>query len=96
MGAGLDLRYLGSFQLCERQACSPIAAASDIDAWYGLDLHGGYTFNRWRGRPALAVGVNNVLDLAPPVRYVAGQSGVSQSTYDVVGRFFSLQLSSRF
>jgi hypothetical protein len=41
-------------------------------------------------------GVNNALDSEPPVPYVAGQSGVSGSTYDIAGRFFYLKLSSRF
>ena len=95
LAGGVNLRYLDGFQKCVLPACGALLARA-VSAWYGLDLNASYTFNGWHGRPTLAAGVNNLLDRAPPVSYVARQIGVAPSTYDLVGRFFYLRLSSQF
>ena len=48
------------------------------------------------GKTTLQLGVNNVLDAAPPVIYNAAAANSDATTYDFVGRLVYLRLAQRF
>lgn len=100
-GAGLDLRYVGSFTQCYEDDCSGGAVSRDVDAWYKVDLFGSYTVQSSAGSTILTVGINNLLGDSPPHIYVSDLGAIggyraSIYDYDYLGRFFYTRLSHRF
>jgi len=111
VGAGLNLRYVGSFTQCVQNVCDDGSSPFDgghVDAWYKVDLFGSYILKTSAGSTTLAVGVNNLLDRNPPLLYISGEVGSypyrdalaarssDASAYDYVGRFFYARMSHRF
>jgi iron complex outermembrane recepter protein len=96
IGAGLKLRYIGSFRECHQSNCNAAELSRDVDAWYKLDLFGSYTLPHVAGTTTLLAGVNNLLDRSPAVIYSGGEGNTDGTTYDLLGRFFYVRLSHRF
>ena len=96
VGAGLNLRYIGSFKECANRDCNHDQPSRDVKQWAKLDLFTSYAVGSVAGKTTLAVGVNNVANTKPAVIY-AGFAGTSDSTtYDYMGRFLYARLSQLF
>ena len=96
IGAGLNLRYIGSFKECANRDCNHDQPSRDVKQWAKLDLFASYAVGTVAGKTTLAVGVNNVADTKPAVIY-SGFAGTSDSTtYDYMGRFLYARLAQLF
>jgi len=97
VGAGFNVRYVGSFEECPNRDCNHAGGMSrEVAAWTKLDLFGSYSVNSKAGKTTLAVGVNNLMNKNPAVIY-AGFAGTSDSaTYDYMGRFLYARMSQLF
>jgi hypothetical protein len=93
-GAGFNLRYVGPYKECAQNACNSGAAARDVPQWYRADVFGSYSFKSSAGKTELTIGVNNVVDRAPPALY--GGLGDYDPSYDFKGRFYYTRLSQQF
>jgi len=98
--AGVNFRYLPSFDECEGGPCNvdsvepPIQRA--IDDYYYMDVFAGIDLVYPFGSTSFTVGINNVTDATPP--YIANGflAESDAATYDYAGRSFYLRLTQRF
>ena len=71
-----------------------------MDAYHQFDVRVGYDFsrfgNRWLEGLSLSVGVNNVLDEAPPFSQTEGNQNHDISSYDPIGRFVYFSAKYKF
>jgi iron complex outermembrane recepter protein len=103
--AGVNLRFLSSYDECPDSNCNGLEEEDpmtrdtftrSVDANVTADVFAGYSIKSKAGVTSLSLGVNNVLDQAPPVIY-SGFSGDSDgSTYDFMGRFVYARLTQQF
>ena len=113
LGIGATVRYIGSFMECADQTgvfgVTPNLQGSTfcslehdwerrVPAYASYDAIVSYRFSSRAGRSDIAMGVQNVLDTAPPRVYWAyGLTKLpSDAGYDFVGRYFYARLSHRF
>jgi len=96
VGAGFNVRYIGTFNECEQNNCNAGLPAREVSDWYRLDLHASYALRSTGGTTALTVGVNNVLDRDPPAIYGAVSGDYDPTAYDLKGRWFYARLSQTF
>jgi outer membrane receptor protein involved in Fe transport len=97
VGAGLNLRYVGSYNECDQNSCNtPGNLARTVDAWYKGDLYVSYGFKNAAGRTTVTAGVNNVLNRDPSLIYIGFAGDSDSSTYDYMGRFFYGRVSHLF
>jgi outer membrane receptor protein involved in Fe transport len=97
--AGLNLRFVGSYQECAANDCNDarnLATAHTVDRYAKLDLFGGYEFGNRLGRTSISIGVNNVLDATPPTVYNAPAANSDPATYDFVGRTIYVRMAQRY
>ncbi len=103
--AGFNLRFVSGFDECDDADCNGLAEEDEatremftreVDSNFTADVFAGYSMKNAAGVTSLSVGVNNVLDQAPPLIYngLAGDSDAS--TYDFIGRFVYARLSQQF
>src|SRR5262249_47652698 len=97
---GFNLRFIGTYKECAADDCNTpqnLATASrDVDRYLKLDLYGAYDVRSGLGKTTVQIGVNNVLDVMPPVVYNAPAANSDATTYDFVGRMLYLRLSQLF
>jgi iron complex outermembrane receptor protein len=73
-----------------------------VPDYYAIDMRLAYEFGkgraekRWYDGTRIAVGVNNVTDTDPPLIASASEDNTDKSTYDLLGRFFYLEISKKF
>ena len=92
--AGVAGRLVGSYKMCDDGDCStPNALSREVPAYATWDLFLGYTLKSVRGTSSVLLGVNNVLNQAPPLLYDSTSNNSNPSTYDFVGRYAYLKLS---
>ena len=96
VGAGFNLKYIGTYHECEQNNCNGGMPARLVDDWYQFDVHGSYSLKTGAGLTSLTVGVNNVLDRDPPVIYGATGGNYEPTAYDTRGRFFYARMSQTF
>ncbi|HMG56286.1 MAG TPA: TonB-dependent receptor, partial [Kofleriaceae bacterium] len=96
IGAGFNVRYIGSYEECNAKDCNHNQPSRDVNAWAKLDVFGSYTVKSKAGRTTVAVGVNNATGALPATIY-GGFAGTSDSnTYDYMGRFVYMRLAQQF
>jgi outer membrane receptor protein involved in Fe transport len=96
VGAGINVRYVGAFKECDQNNCNGGAASRDIAAWYKADLFGSYAAHSAAGTTSVTVGVNNVLDRAPPAIYGAPLGDYDPTAYEFKGRTFYARMAQQF
>jgi len=96
IGAGVNLRFVGTFKECDQNNCNGGAPSRDVERWYKLDVFASYAVKSAAGTTTLAVGVNNALDRAPSLIYIGFQGDSDAATYDYMGRFAYARLSHLF
>jgi iron complex outermembrane recepter protein len=83
------LRFIGPAQVAGVEPGSrPYDSVPAVFYW---DLAGAYRMGTW----SAVVGINNVLDRAPPF-LLDGNTNASAGTHDVVGRYFFARMSRTF
>ena len=95
-GAGMNVRFIGSFEECENDDCTiDDVKRRDVESNTTMDLYSSYVFNVMDGMgdSALSIGVNNVLDTQPSVIYNGFLGTSDASAYDFVGRYVYLRLT---
>jgi len=104
LGAGLSMRYIGAFRECagidgtnlSSGACyqtQNLFPTHHVDAYNVWDGFVSYTFANPMGRTAIAAGVHNLFDRAPPLIYDSATPTSDPTAYDFVGRFFYMRLT---
>jgi outer membrane receptor protein involved in Fe transport len=94
-GAGTNLRYVSSIKECENNDCNlHLGDGHERTVSWSMtgDLFASYELKSSAGRTLVSVGVNNVLDAAPPTIYRPNPDG-DASGYDFIGRYFYLRLT---
>ncbi len=98
--AGFALRFVGTYKECAGDDCNNptnLASASrDVGNYVKIDLFGSYALPLRFGKGTLQLGINNVLDTAPPLVYNAPTANSDAATYDFVGRVFYVRMSQLF
>jgi iron complex outermembrane receptor protein len=97
--AGVNFRYLPSFEECEGGPCNvnsverPIVRT--VDDYFYMDVFAGVNFLSSFGATSVTVGINNVTDATPP--YIANGflAESDAATYDYAGRSFYLRLTQQ-
>jgi iron complex outermembrane recepter protein len=95
--AGVNFRYLPSFDECDGGACKVESVERPIqrtvDDYFYMDLYAGVKLQSSFGATSVTVGVNNVTDAIPP--YIANGflAESDAATYDYAGRSFYLRLT---
>jgi outer membrane receptor protein involved in Fe transport len=95
-GTGANLRFIGTFKECQANSCFAGTPSRDVDRWYKVDLFGSYALKTAGGTTNLTLGVNNVLDRAPPSIYGQPFGDYDGSSYDLKGRTFYARMSQSF
>lgn len=92
--AGYNLRYIGGIEECEGQDCSEEAEAKRraVDANVTMDIYAGYSFQNPLGFTTFSVGINNFLDQDPPFIDAGFLANTDAYNYDLLGRYFYLNL----
>ncbi len=72
-----------------------------IDSWYSVDLQAAYEFRsdtggRWYDNTRIAVGMNNITDNLAPMIPSSSEDNTDKSTYDLLGRFFYVEVAKKF
>jgi outer membrane receptor protein involved in Fe transport len=102
LGAGLSLKYVGTYKECDTGFCSvnavsnPSPVSRTVKAWTPIDAFVSYALPSSYGRTSLAVGMNNVFDQNPPFVYNNGTYPSDPSTYDFLGRYMYLRLTHSY
>ncbi|MEZ4362434.1 MAG: TonB-dependent receptor [Kofleriaceae bacterium] len=96
VNAGVALHYVSGFDECERAECAEDFPARVVDASLTGDVFAGYTLRTRAGVTGLTLGVNNVLDQAPPAIYSGVYGDSDAATYDYRGRFAYVRLTQEF
>jgi iron complex outermembrane receptor protein len=96
MGAGFNLRYVGSLDECEQNSCNSGLPSRRVGAWYNVDLFGSHALTSRAGTTSVTLGVNNLLDRDPPAIYGSVYGDYDPTAYDFKGRFFYARLSQEF
>jgi iron complex outermembrane receptor protein len=97
--AGVNFRYLPSFDECEGGPCNVNGAERPIqrtvDDYFYMDVFAGVNLPFSFGTTSLTVGINNVTDVTPP--YIANGflAESDAATYDYAGRSFYLRLTQQ-
>lgn len=109
-GAGVNMRYIGSFQECEDDDCNTVLSdesldalepgdepnVRDVDANFTADIFAKYSLKSSAGQSTFSVGVNNVADTAPSVIFNGFLATSDAATYDFLGRFFYARFVQQF
>ncbi len=105
LGAGFRLRFVGGYDECQDRACNFLGDGAldffesrvrSVDSNLTADLFAGYSLTTKAGLTTMSVGVNNVLDQAPPRIYSGFATDSDSATYDYRGRFVYARMSQRF
>jgi outer membrane receptor protein involved in Fe transport len=100
-GAGVNVRYIGSFKECQDDSCDTYlkegspdfdpSLSRDVDANFTADVFASYEVKSPLGMSRLTLGVNNVLDQDPSVVFNGFLGTSDASTYDFLGRYYYLR-----
>lgn len=112
LGAGVNLRYIGSFKECgnlfgangqdglcyvDQTANLGVAQVSHrVKAWTNTDAFVSYSMRSGLGNTGVAVGVNNVFNTDPAVVYNGFLASSDAATYDYMGRYYYARLTHNF
>ena len=97
--AGVNFRYLPSFDECEGGPCNVNSVERPIqrtvDDYFYMDVFAGLSLVSAYGTTSVTVGVNNLTDATPP--YIANGflAESDAATYDYAGRSFYLRLTQQ-
>src|SRR5262249_28083183 len=92
LGAGLNVRYVDSFDECDNDNCNDASnGRRKVAAYVNADLFVDYTMKSKQGTTRVSLGVNNVANIVPPVLYTPTPNS-DPSAYDFMGRYFYLRI----
>ena len=97
VGAGLNLRFIDSFQECDNNNCNdPANGRRDVSKYATGDVFVDYGVKSSQGTTRVMVGVNNVSNANPPTIYDGPALNADESAYNFMGRQFYVRLSQLF
>jgi outer membrane receptor protein involved in Fe transport len=97
IGAGVNFRFVDSFQECFQNACNdPTNLRRPIPKYYNGDVFFNYQLKTSQGTTLVSVGMNNVANVQPPAIYNGAALNADESAYDFLGRQFYIRLSQLF
>jgi iron complex outermembrane receptor protein len=99
LGAGINLRFVNSSIECEDNNCNLNHAADqrrEVSKYVNGDLFASYALKSTQGTTSVTVGMNNALNVTPPLVYNNIAQDADPSVYDFLGRQFYVRLSQLF
>jgi len=97
IGAGFNFRFVDSFKECFQDDCNtPTNLRRTVSKYATGDLFFNYQLKTSQGTTSVAVGMNNVLNVQPPVIYNGQALNADESAYDFLGRQFYVRLGQLF
>ncbi|HMG54038.1 MAG TPA: TonB-dependent receptor, partial [Kofleriaceae bacterium] len=97
LSAGFVFHFIDSFQECDGDNCQdPTSPSRTVDSYSKLDVFSTIALGRGLGDVVLTLGINNVLDQAPPTIYNSVAGNYDPATYDLLGRFAYARLTQTF
>ncbi|WP_422490649.1 TonB-dependent receptor domain-containing protein [Endozoicomonas sp. ALE010] len=89
--ANYDLRYVHHL---EEEIDSEDETFNKIDSVFYHDVRVSYLFDEWK--TTVSAGVENLFDETPPLVLTALNANTDDRTYDTTGRFFYLNVNTKF
>jgi outer membrane receptor protein involved in Fe transport len=97
VGAGFNFRFVDSFKECEGDNCNdPTMLRRDVSKYATGDLFVTYNLKTSQGTTGITAGMNNVINVTPPIIYNGPVLNADESAYDFLGRQFYVRLSQLF
>jgi iron complex outermembrane receptor protein len=97
VGAGFNFRFVNGYQECEGDNCNdPTALRRDVSKYATGDVFLTYNLKTSQGSTGITAGMNNVVNVQPPIIYNGPVLNADESAYDFLGRQFYVRLSQLF
>src|SRR5262249_6200365 len=97
VGAGLNFRFIDSFQECNQNNCNVVAnGRREVAKYATADVYLAYALKSSQRTTQITAGMNNVANSDPSLIYTGGGLNSDASAYDFMGRQFYLRLSQLF
>ncbi len=97
VGAGFNFRFIDSYQECDQDNCNdPTNLRREVSKYATGDVFVSYNLKTSQGTTGITAGMNNVVNVQPPIIYNGPVLNADESAYDFLGRQFYLRLSQQF
>ena len=97
VGAGVNIRFVNSFQECENNDCNDSTnGRRNVSSYATGDLYLAYGLKSSQGTTSITLGMNNVANVTPPTIYNGPALNADESAYDFMGRQFYIRLGQLF
>ena len=97
LGAGVNVRFIDSFQECKSNSCNnPANPRRDVAKYGDGDVFVQYGLKTSQGTTQVIAGVNNVANSSPPAIYNGPALNADESAYSFMGRMFYVRLAQLF
>jgi len=96
-GAGFNVRFIDGFQECDQDDCNdPASLRRDVASYATGDLFVTYSLKSSQGTTSITAGMNNVVNVQPPIIYNGQALNADESAYDFLGRQVYIRLGQLF
>jgi iron complex outermembrane recepter protein len=97
LGAGFNVRFVDSYKECDNDNCNdPTNLRRDVSKYGTGDLFVTYNLKTSQGTTSITAGMNNVVNVQPPIIYNGPALNSDESAYDFLGRQFYIRLGQLF
>ncbi|HEX3757551.1 MAG TPA: TonB-dependent receptor [Kofleriaceae bacterium] len=97
VGAGFNFRFVDSYQECDQNNCNdPTDGRRDVSKYATGDVFVTYGLKTSQGTTNITAGMNNVVNVQPPIIYNGAALNADESAYDFLGRQFYVRLAQLF
>jgi iron complex outermembrane receptor protein len=97
VGAGFNFRFVDSYQECDHDDCNnPTNRRRDVSKYGTGDLFVTYALKSSQGTTSITAGMNNVVNVQPPIIYNGPALNSDETAYDFLGRQFYVRLGQLF
>jgi outer membrane receptor protein involved in Fe transport len=97
VGAGFNFRFIDSFKECDNDNCNdPTNPRRDVSKYATGDVFVSYSLKSSQGTTSITAGMNNVVNVQPPIIYNGPALNADESAYDFLGRQVYIRLGQLF
>jgi iron complex outermembrane recepter protein len=97
VGAGFNFRFIDSYQECDQDNCNDRTnLRREVSKYATGDLFVTYSLKSSQGSTSITAGMNNVVNVQPPIIYNGPALNADESAYDFLGRQFYIRLGQLF
>jgi iron complex outermembrane receptor protein len=99
VGAGFNFRFVDSYHECDSNTCNDPASSTlrrEVSKYATGDLFVTYSLKSSQGTTSLTAGMNNVVNVQPPIIYNGPALNADESVYDFLGRQVYIRFGQLF